>query len=118
MPQAVVDIETRMLPNSRSSRGSSWEARATLPDGSTFRCSSRNGAPNELARLLVSAGVVDQPMQTYGEDGRKLLYYRSLHEAAKWTFEESSGRNLRRTRWTPRPEGLSYGRGNPENEGV
>jgi hypothetical protein len=79
-----------------------WIASTTLDDGRRFSARSKHGASNELARTLVSAGVPDQPMQTY-EGKMKGIYYPSFHEAAKWTYEEGN-RPLHRVRWRPRPE--------------
>jgi hypothetical protein len=68
-------------------------------DGRRYSARSRRGAPNELARLLVSAGIVDQPVEVRHAGINGLIRYLSLHELAAWTFQESAKVPLRRVRW-------------------
>jgi hypothetical protein len=65
----------------------------------TYRLRSRYGAPNELARALVAAGIPDAPMQIATAGLRGETTYGSFHEAAKWTYEESATKPLHRVRW-------------------
>jgi hypothetical protein len=66
-----------------------------------YSARSRHGAPNELARLLVSVGVADQPVEVSHAGIRGCITYRSLHDLARWTYQESAAVPLRRVRWKP-----------------
>jgi hypothetical protein len=77
-----------------------WVAETTLQDGRLFSVRSKHGAPNELARQLVAAGIPDQPMETCNtRSGLKALTYRSFHAAAKWTYTEGAATLLQRVRY-------------------
>ena len=73
-------------------------------DGRRYSARSRHEAPNELARVLVSAGVPDQPVEVRQVGIRGYLSWRSLHEMAPWSYEESAKVPLRRVRWKPPPD--------------
>jgi hypothetical protein len=114
----MIEVSTWPQEETRTpDRACYWVAETTLENGRYFTARSRNGAPNELARLLAAAGIPDQPMQTYDQRGVKALYYKSFYGAAKWTYEESAHVPLRRVRWKPRPEGIVFGGGNAQNRG-
>jgi hypothetical protein len=77
-----------------------WVAETTLQDGRFFCVRSKHGAPNELARQLVVAGIPDRPMETYDRrSGLKALTCRSFHAAAKWTYTEGAATVLQRVRY-------------------
>ena len=84
-----------------------WIAEAEI-DGRTYVARSRHGAPNELARQLVAAGLADRPMVIRYRGLAGTLSYRSFHDAAKWTHKEGD-RPLRRVRHKERPEGVFLG---------
>ena len=65
-------------------------------DGVPYSARSRYGAPNELARVLVAAGIPDAPMVVTHRGLRGEMTYRSFDEAAKWTHEESASVPLHR----------------------
>ena len=70
-------------------------------DGQRYSARSRHGAPNELARVLVSAGVADQPVEVRQVGVKGYISYCALHELARWTYQESTTVPLRRVRWKP-----------------
>lgn len=80
-------------------------------EGRRYSARSRHGAPNQLARVLVSAGVPDQPLEVRQTGIKRGLSYRSLHELARWTYEESAMVPLRRVRWKPAPDFTAAVRG-------
>jgi hypothetical protein len=75
-----------------------WVAEAII-DGITYTARSRHGAPNELARVLVAAGIPDAPMAVSHGRLRGETTYRSFHEIALWTYEETATKPLHRVRW-------------------
>ncbi len=81
-------------------KSSIFEAECEI-DGRCYSARSRHGAPNELARLLVSVGIADQPVEVSHAGIRGCITYRSLHDLARWTYQESSAVPLRRVRWKP-----------------
>jgi hypothetical protein len=58
------------------------------------RCSE-----HALARQLVAAGIPDAPMAAAHRGLRGETTYRSFHEMALWTYEETATRPLHRVRW-------------------
>jgi hypothetical protein len=114
----MIEMRTWPLEETRSpDRPCFWVTETTLVDGRVLQSRSRHGAPNELARTLVDAGLPDDEVQTYNQHGVKALHYRSLHEMAKRTYREGAGRPLQRARWEPRPEGISFTPRNAQNRG-
>jgi hypothetical protein len=59
----------------------------------------RCGVSNELARVLVAIGIPDAPMQVHSAGLCGYAAYRSFHEAAKRTYEESATGPMHRVRW-------------------
>jgi hypothetical protein len=57
--------------------------------GQRYSARSRHGAPNELARVLVSAGVADQPVEVRHAGIKGCISYRSLHQMARWTTRKA-----------------------------
>jgi hypothetical protein len=68
-------------------------------DGIPYSARSRHGAPNELARVLLAAGIPDQPMAVTHRGLKGEMTCRSFHEAARWTYEETATKPLHRVRW-------------------
>jgi hypothetical protein len=93
------DEETR-TPNSACA----WVAE-TMVEGRVYVARSRHGAPNELARQLVIAGLPDRPMVVHYRGRVGTTTYRSFHAAATWTFSEGD-QPLHRVRYREQPEGL------------
>jgi hypothetical protein len=82
----VITMRQRPLENTRTpQRSSIFEAECEV-DGQRYSARSRHGAPNKLARLLVSAGVADQPVEVRHAGIKGCLSWRSLHEMAHWTL--------------------------------
>jgi hypothetical protein len=84
--------------------GKSWIASAIV-EGVTYTACARHGAANELARLLVAAGIPDAQMKivTAGQPGYGTI--RSFHEAARWTYEETAAtKPPHMVRWRPAVE--------------
>jgi hypothetical protein len=101
--------EATRTPNSACA----WVAEAVV-DGQTYTARSRHGAPNELARQLVAAGIADRPM-VIGYRGRAgTMTWRSFHAAATWTYSEGD-QPLRRVRYREQPEGVFLRSGESEN---
>src|SRR6516225_6546268 len=96
-------------------------------DGKRYSARSRRGAPFALARVLVAAGVLDQPVSLTHEGLRGAMTYRSLHRMATRTIEESVRTPVgdRQFREFPEREGVREGTviaaaapgGEPENGG-
>jgi hypothetical protein len=72
-------------------------------DGRLYSARSRHGAASELARMLVPAGVADQPVEVRQVGIKGWMSHRSLHKLARWTYQESAMVPLRRARWRPPP---------------
>jgi hypothetical protein len=54
--------------------------------------------------------VPDQPVEVRHAGIKGCLSWRSLHEMARWTYEESARVPLRRVRWKPLPDFIAVGR--------
>jgi hypothetical protein len=95
-------IEIHQTPTGEhTARGIAWRATCAY-NARAYEATSRSGASTALARILVDAGVPDQPVQVF-DKGRKTLLWPSLHAMAKWTYKEGDI-PLRRVRWTPPPD--------------
>lgn len=86
----------------------------TVLDGQRYSARSRRGAPFALARVLVAAGIPDQPVQVTHQGLRGHLSYHSLHRMAELTIEESDRVSVRLGRYRERPD---FSRGKSENRG-
>jgi len=75
-----------------------WEARTTI-NGQTYTAQSRHGAVNELARVLVNAGISDGPMKVTTGNIQGHMMYRSLQEAARSDYTEGRATSLARVEW-------------------
>jgi hypothetical protein len=111
----MIDIRQRPVPRSRTQTGSLWVAMAEI-GGKTYSATSRHGAPQALARVLVAAGITDQPVEVRSEvcvfdngneirteELRGCIRYRSLHAMAEATLEEGD-RPVHRARFKERPQ--------------
>ena len=114
----MITIWQRPLENIRTpERPSVFEAECEV-DGRRYAARSRHGAPNELARVLVSAGVPDQPVEMRQVGINGCTTCRSLHQLARWTYVESATVPLRRGRWKPLPDfSVDFGRRITQNRG-
>lgn len=112
-----LEMRQHIVPRSRTAENSSkWEVRAEV-DGVVYRATSRRGAPQELARVLVAAGVGDCPVRVFSEQSPGTSIYRSLYAMAKFTFTEGKTRSLRQVRWTSPEEIAAAFAGKPQNRG-
>jgi hypothetical protein len=59
----LITMRQRPLENTRTPERSSFFEAECEVDGRRYAARSRRGAPNELAGVLVSAGVADQPVE-------------------------------------------------------
>lgn len=66
-----------------------------------YRARSYTGASYALARMLVAAGVVDQPMTIVVAGLPGVQTHHSLVELAQWAISEGAAGNIKRTRWEP-----------------
>ena len=73
-------------------------------DGQRYSARSRYGTSNQLARLLVAAGVADQPVEIRQVGIKGCISYRSLHELWLWAYQETASAPLRRVCWMPPPD--------------
>lgn len=101
---ALIVMFQRPLEDTRTPERSCVYAAECKVDGRRYSAKSRHGAANELARVLVSAGVPDQPVEIRQVGIKGCATYRSLQELASWAYEESATVPLRRVRWKPRPD--------------
>ncbi|MGA8757659.1 MAG: hypothetical protein WB611_15250 [Stellaceae bacterium] len=92
------------LENTRTPEKSCIFEAACELDGQPYTARSRHGAANELARMLVAAGVADQPVEVCHAGIKGWITYCSLHELARWSYQESAKVTLRRVRWKPHPD--------------
>jgi hypothetical protein len=87
--------------NTRSANnGCSWVAEAIV-NGISYSARSRHGAPHELARVLVAAGLPDAPMRVATAGLLGETTYRSFHAAAGRTIEENAKVAIRSRRYRP-----------------
>lgn len=98
-----INAVLRVASNSRMpEKGDAWAASCEWQE-QWFEAVPRNGAANALCRVLVAAGVPDQPMRMVGTDGKPRFTVRSIHEAARWTYKESASEPLRRVLYKEHP---------------
>jgi hypothetical protein len=84
-----------------------WRAECVV-DGVDYAAESRSGAPNELARRLIAAGVdPGKPVEIGYRGVAGHMSYPSLGAAAKWTFEEGPSTPLRARVWKDPSERLA-----------
>jgi hypothetical protein len=57
-----------------------------------------------LARVLVEAGVEDQPMQVHAEGLAGFMTYRSVHRVAERAIKENATTPVRAVRYQPRED--------------
>jgi hypothetical protein len=98
-PGEVIRVYQWPLENTRTPSKSCFYQAACEVNGVSYSARSRNGASNELARVLVAAGIADQPMAVVQKGLKGELTYRSFHRAAKWTYQETETMPLRRMPW-------------------
>ena len=85
----MITIEQRPVEATRTpGNGCIWLAE-TVIDGKRYSARSRRGAALALARVLVAAGIPDQPICVRQAGLRGEMRYRSLHRMAMRTIEES-----------------------------
>jgi hypothetical protein len=101
-------VSASPLEGTRSAdRACKWRAECVV-DGDTYAAESRSGAPNELARRLIAAGVDPGRAVEIGYCGvAGHMSYRSLAGAARWTFEEGPSTPLRARAWKDPSERLA-----------
>jgi hypothetical protein len=104
-------------PTRTASKPCSWVAECCVDDV-FYRGRSRNAAANELARVMVAAGVPDDEMQTVLRSGMPVMHYRSFHAAAKWTYQESATNPVHRVRYVPPDQIAAARRGETPKQGV
>jgi hypothetical protein len=113
----MITMRQRPLETTRTAdRSSVYEAECEV-DGQCYSARSRNGAPNELARVLVAAGIPDQPVESHHAGIKGWITYRSLHQMARWSYREGT-RRVQRVRWLPPPDYTAvFGTQNPKTGG-
>jgi len=70
----LLTINCQLVPNSRTSRGSLVDTEIA---GEIYSQAARHGAPNALARILVSAGIPDGPVEVRYKGLAGVITYRS-----------------------------------------
>ena len=102
-PRLRLSAHQRPDETARTERGCPWLIECTV-DGTLYRARSRSGAPMALARLLVAAGIPDQPMRVTSAGLAGATLYRSIHRLAGRTIAESAtGRGPKLVRFALRP---------------
>jgi hypothetical protein len=86
------------------SRSCQWLAETTI-DGTAYSARSRNGAPYALARVLVEAGIADQPVTVISAGTKGEMTYKSLHAMAGCTIKEGAATSIQRVKWAPHYRG-------------
>jgi hypothetical protein len=95
----MITIHQHSLENSRTAENScTWLAETEI-DRQRFEARSRRGAPQELARALVAAGIPDQPVRVEHVGLRGHMAYPSLHRMAGVTYVEGRSTILHRARY-------------------
>jgi hypothetical protein len=94
-------IEVRQRPDGLTrTPGKSCVYVAEAPvSGVTYTGRARMGAPHELARILVAAGIADAPMQVHSQGLAGHMTYRSFHQMAGFTLKENASTPVHRVRW-------------------
>jgi hypothetical protein len=72
--------------------------------GKRYGSTSRHGAPNALARVLVEAGIADDTVEVRYAGVAGCMSYRSLHAIARFTYSEGNT-PLRRVPYVAREAG-------------
>ena len=113
----MIRVHQRPEERTRSANnGCCWIAEAIV-NGILYSARSRHGAPHELARALVAAGIPDSPMQVMTAGLRGETTYRSFHAMAGYSFKENAQTPLRRARYRP-PETAQEGGPAAPKQGV
>jgi hypothetical protein len=99
----VIQAKQRPDGQHRTNRGCPWIAECTV-DGVGYAASSRSGASYALARVLVAAGVPDQPMHLTSQGLRGETRLPSIHVMAGFTMAESATQPVHKVRWSPMPD--------------
>jgi hypothetical protein len=95
----MITIHQHSLENSRTAENScTWLAWTEIA-GQRFEARSRRGAAHELARALVAAGILDQPVGITSQGTRGEMRYPSLHRMAGQTYVEGRTTILHRARY-------------------
>jgi len=94
-------LEVRMWPeeHTRTPEKSCYYVAETTIDGVVYRGRSRMSASNELARVLVAAGIPDASMRVEQIGIAGYLIWKSSHRAALWTYQETATIPLHRVQW-------------------
>jgi hypothetical protein len=90
-----------------------YEAETFIEDR-RYSARSRRGAPFALARILLAAGITDQPVQVTHKGVCGHMSYRSLHRMAELTVVENATTPVRLGPYREWPSALH---GEPENRG-
>jgi hypothetical protein len=95
-------IEASQYPDEThyTGRGCPWLISCEI-DGVTYSAASRSGAPYALARVLVAAGVLDQPMSVVSQGLKGDARYKSIHKMAGYTIGENATHPMHLTSWHP-----------------
>ena len=95
----IVATISRENGAARGHRGTMWLCTTTI-DGMTYKARHRTSSSYELARLLVQADIVDQPMRIIHE-GIKGCMTIQLHKHATRMIVESGSQSIRETAYRP-----------------
>jgi hypothetical protein len=102
--EAMIAVTLRPLPDTRTpERGCRWLAE-TVIGSERFEAVRRNGAAYELARVLVAAGIEDQPVEVCQEGPRGYaLRWHSLRRMAQFEIRESATEPVKLIRYRGMP---------------
>ena len=114
---AIIRVYQRPEEKTRSANnGCVWIAEIIV-NGVSYVARSRHGAPQDLARVLVAAGIPDAPMQVTTAALRGETTYRSFYAAADRTIEEDAKVAVRSRRYRP-PQNETQGVRAASKQGV
>jgi hypothetical protein len=99
----MITMHQRLAASTRTSNKPGFYEAETVIDGKRYSAQSRYGAPFALARVLVTAGVADQPVQVTHSGLRGHVSYRSLYRMATLTIQESTTTSVRLGRYQEPP---------------
>jgi hypothetical protein len=86
----MIEMAQRPLPKTRTAENCCLGLAECEVDRQRFEARSRRGAAHALARVLVAAGVADQPVEVRQDGLTVCIRYPSLHGMARRTYSEGN----------------------------
>src|SRR5437763_1050838 len=90
----TITVYQRPQPGSATpDRPAYWVGEA-IHDGKTYECISRYSPAGDIARVLIAAGVPDQPLEIVTAGIRGALVWPSMYRAAGVSYAEGASKPL------------------------